>query len=91
MHFYIMPCLQQNLQKEIHLGATHFSRAKGFRVFSSLVSVQHFSEEEHIQTAVKVSKRFFLTVLPFYLCDRLTTGSKVLSYFITIDKSIGHV
>ena len=34
MLLYIVPCLQQNLQKEIHPGASPYSMVKGFREFS---------------------------------------------------------
>ena len=35
MHLYIVPCVQLNLQKEIHPGALPISRAKDFTLFSS--------------------------------------------------------
>ena len=34
MHHYVTLYLHQNSQKEIHPGATPFSRVKGFRMFS---------------------------------------------------------
>ena len=33
MYLYIVPYLQQNLQKEIHPGVTPFSKTMRFRVF----------------------------------------------------------
>ena len=71
MHHYIMPCLQQNLQKEIHPEATIkklkkikkiTSRMKGLSVsHQALVSVQPFPAEELAETAVKIRKRRLLT------------------------------
>ena len=49
MYLYIVPNLQQNLQKEVHPGATPFSRVKGFRVFS----IKPFPAEELPETPVK--------------------------------------
>ena len=54
-HLYIVPCLQQNLLKEIHPWATSFFKEKGFKVFfqEAMVSVQPSSAEELPETAVK--------------------------------------
>ena len=39
LHISIMPCLQQNLQKEIHPGVTPFSREKGSECFPVSIGV----------------------------------------------------
>ena len=48
--------------KEIHTGATPFSRAKGFSVSQyALVSILHFSVDEYPESAVEAWKRYFLS------------------------------
>ena len=55
-----MPCLQYNLQKDIHPGATPFSRSKGFRVFlKALVSMQPFPAEELPETVHGLEETLF--------------------------------